>query len=144
MSELIGSLIDTLKSFGKSGFQLGKSFIIDENGNVIPQSDISGAKVGFPSNTVNQIQNIPRVTSINPNTFVLGTAATAGAIGSTLIFTNPGVQQTVQANAGALQNLTSSLNDITKSTSNFTDFITKNPLILIALIGFGVLAVLKK
>ena len=138
MSGVLAGLIDSLKLFGKSGFQLGKGFIVDESGNVISQSDISGAKVGFPSNTVNQVQNIPRAGStFNPNTFILGTAATAGAVGGALVFTNPGFQQTAQS-------YSQGFNSLAQGASSITTTLSQNPLILIALIGLGVIVILKK
>ena len=137
MSSVLSGIIDSLRSFGKTGFQLGKSFVIDENGNVIPQSDISGAKVGFPSQTVNQIQNIPRVTSINPNVIAGSAAVGATAIGSTIVLTNPGAQQTVQSFAPGF-------NSLAQGFSNVSSTLSSNPLILIALIGLGVIVILKK
>ena len=137
MSGVLAGLIDSLKLFGKSGFQLGKGFIIDESGKVIQPSDISGVKVGFPSQTVNQVQNIPRASAINPN-LVIGTAGalgTSGFLGFTL--TNPGVQQTAQS-------YSQGFNSLAQGASSITTTLSQNPLILIALIGLGVIVILKK
>lgn len=148
MSELIGSFLDTLKSFGKSGFQLGKGFIIDESGNVISQSDISGAKVGYPSQTVNTVQDIgtkPSIGSrINPNLAL----ATGGIVGTgafvAITATNPGFQQTVQSQTGAIQSIADAAKQATQSAGQVTDFLTKNPLILIGGLAILAIALLKK
>ena len=127
--EGIGSQISNFFS------NLGKSLFSNKS---IPSSDISGANTGFPSNTVNTIQNIPRtVSTINPNIIAGSAAVGATAIGTTLIFTNPGVQQTAQS-------YSSGLNALANAGEGATNFLTQNPLILIGLIGLGAIVLLKK
>ena len=84
------------------------------------------------------------ITPINPNVIAGSAAIGAASIGSALIFTNKDFNQSVQANAGALQDLSSSFKTVTTAGAGFTDFLTKNPIILIALIGLGAIVVLKK
>ena len=101
----------------------------------LPPSDISGGQVGFPSQIVGKVQSLPR--TVNPN-LVIGTA---GALGTTgflaLTATNPGVQQTAQS-------FSSGFNSLAQGAGSITNTLSQNPLILIALIGLGVIVILKK
>ncbi|MDE1871790.1 MAG: hypothetical protein KGI06_06150 [Candidatus Micrarchaeota archaeon] len=81
---------------------------------------------------------VPRVsTPINPNVIAGSAAVGATAIGGTIILTNPGVQQTAQS-------YSQGFNSLAQGFSTVSSTLTSNPLILIALIGLGVIVILKK
>ena len=99
----------------------------------------------FKSSPSVQTPTVPRtISNINPNVIAGSAAVGAVAVGGTIIATNPSFNQSIQANAGAIADLTSGFKSIANAGAGFTNFLTQNPIILIALIGLGVVVVLKK
>lgn len=108
-------------------------------------SDFFSGAFSKPSTPIDTTINTRTPTvRINPN-LVVGSAATVGT--GVIIYataTNPGVQKTVQANTGAIQSIADAFKTTAGAGAQFTDFLTKNPLILVGGLAILAIALIKK
>jgi len=143
MSFLEGAL-GFLRNIGKTGFQLGRGFVIDENGKVIPPSDISGVKVGYPQNVVSEISGT-KATGLAKSTTAVKLATVSGVTATTGLLSydyylgtqTPGGQDSLKSAADFF-------GSVGNAGNTFTKFFTNNPLILVAVLGLGIVLVIKK